>query len=1555
MGFPILTFHKKSVDDTLYIGRYNMNLDKGSDENFGFKLFKDHDPNGDKTKTPYVLDSDGEPMAIADVAECWEFSDNNRGYCSFRDPEQRAELSFNMTAVEGNEADQKAGYHLNANGSCPAVADSFEYRYHKDADVLDYLYKPDAELKETILEDYEGEITAGDLDDMTWRKNYLLEKMRNYEKVCQWVWSTNTEMVDPESVMYSAYGTKNGGMVYSGETSVYDKTTKVTSPALIYDLYENTSVYLDDVWTILQNDYGFTESDMNTEKFGTKDEDKSTSTTTVWTHTDEDIFQAYALVTGYTYKSYVIEENEGVVEIRATFDMGTVKLLSEVIAALAANPSDYETDKSKALADPYVVGSSTYYFDTQEYRLAKFSNEFTQHFDKEYALIYFVMTEVFECYDSRGKNCMMASWGPQKEGGEYIWYPVFYDIDTQLGINNTGIPSFEYYVNATADGCYSTNDSILWGNIYRCFFDDIKTYYQKLRTTVNRRNDDGTTEPNSAPLAGYEYTKQDPVAHIENWYTCKPEVTGWYCCLGARPLIAINMDEWYKYITIINSNGPGYQGMDGKPVYDSAGSFLYALQGDRGLSRQQFLMRRINFIDSWLTRGTYMEGSGKQIKFRTSANDPLNTSDKWIDSTTNKTSAGTEVEGLIPMLDGTRVDGYYQVDENGAVKYDANGDPIKLEYLDGEFFAKLSPFQRSYVTLATDNAPLPSIEYEGTPVRMEFPANVVTGVRKSPRYAEQLLYIYGADYLKDIGDVSRLYPREFELVGAVQLQRIILGNDHPDFYNTKLKSPKFDASTADAGKPLLKEVVLTNVRVDDSKNQVLDFTSAEKLQIFRALGMNLATVKFAPGVALHTLHLPKTIQTLNLTEARNLKGIITSYNAPTKESLSTWTPQVGLYLQGITDISDDQLTNADAVNNNINSIEILGGNMGYDSYTLLKRLYDIKEAQSSATNLGNLKISLTNVHWSPYTQLEKGYVYNEEELDLYYIDNGHYQLVPYKDYETDFTWEENIANGFLYIKSTDSEVLTNAAALTNTQMLEDLAENTEFVTYLNPDETGNEIPRITGSIYIDNADEIDEGWIRNTLQAWYPELTVFVTNVKKAYSAQFIQVNDADGSWNILETQKISQDQYATDNTIFFTSPYETYSDMTQKDHYDFYGWSNLEGDASGVIPEDEWDNQRLIVNNYDYKFFIIYEKHPYVFTFYNDDNSLITWKENGVETSELKIPYQDPLRAPLVVPIASAESALPDDQIYKFLGYSKEAGGEIIDLSTISSSQDLSFYAIYENEAMSVYDNFTYVNNADTYFNFTASSFNTGSTTLNGYIMTVKDGVTLKGKVTLPSIYNNSDVLIIGDNGFENQTELTHIYFQKKKNATDTYFTYAPELRRIGMFAFHGCSALKIFDWPSELAQIYDNAFKHCANLKSYIFPHNITVYGATSFQYAFAPEYYDEDDLGVFDLHLSAGATFIGGQAFHGYNSLTGIPRKIHKLYLGDETNSVGKFGTQPYIESGAFNQTPIDYVIVYCDTEDHMSWTDTATGASSIFTSVTNGTKSFVFPNQGDKLPT
>ena len=136
----------------------------------------------------------------------------------------------------------------------------------------------------------------------------------------------------------------------------------------------------------------------------------------------------------------------------------------EIAMAIESNnwsaiESKYGKTQEKITFDsPKHYGSKDYSYDSQECRLAKFQAELADHFDIDYTATYFVMTEVFECYDSRGKNAMMASWGPLKEGGEYIWYPIFYDIDTQLGINNTGIPSFTFDIDATKDGCFSTNN-----------------------------------------------------------------------------------------------------------------------------------------------------------------------------------------------------------------------------------------------------------------------------------------------------------------------------------------------------------------------------------------------------------------------------------------------------------------------------------------------------------------------------------------------------------------------------------------------------------------------------------------------------------------------------------------------------------------------------------------------------------------------------------------------------------------------------------------------------------------------------------------------------------------------------------------------------------------------------------------------------------------------------------------------------------------------------------------------------------------------------------------
>jgi hypothetical protein len=102
---------------------------------------------------------------------------------------------------------------------------------------------------------------------------------------------------------------------------------------------------------------------------------------------------------------------------------------------------------------------------------------------------------------------MLASWGPNdwakdadgnylvvdghKVPGEYIWFPIYYDVDTQLGVNNSGIPSWEYNVEPSTGfnnhgiPAFSTSDSLLWLNFHQSYVensDAAELFYKQLRS-----------------------------------------------------------------------------------------------------------------------------------------------------------------------------------------------------------------------------------------------------------------------------------------------------------------------------------------------------------------------------------------------------------------------------------------------------------------------------------------------------------------------------------------------------------------------------------------------------------------------------------------------------------------------------------------------------------------------------------------------------------------------------------------------------------------------------------------------------------------------------------------------------------------------------------------------------------------------------------------------------------------------------------------------------------------------------------------------------------------
>ena len=271
--------------------------------------------------------------------------------------------------------------------------------------------------------------------------------------------------------------------------------------------------------------------------------------------------------------------------------------------------------------NPITVNGVEYDHDTQEKRLEKFSAECEKHLDKARTCFYYILTELEVLMDSRAKNMMVVSYDANNETGEGHWYPIFYDMDTQLGVNNTGKLVYRYDVKDTTFGVYNTTAdyprddngkidftrtnmeySVLWTNFRLAFsaggyHSYIGEQYRTLRSSSLTYNN---------LMAGYNEDLAN--AWCESF---------------------INQDTYYKYIRpkdqpnwLYNESGyhvpsdptekknsanwstaqweafsaPGNE--DRWALRDTSyASLLYAAQGTRTEHRKQWLKRRMLLLD----------------------------------------------------------------------------------------------------------------------------------------------------------------------------------------------------------------------------------------------------------------------------------------------------------------------------------------------------------------------------------------------------------------------------------------------------------------------------------------------------------------------------------------------------------------------------------------------------------------------------------------------------------------------------------------------------------------------------------------------------------------------------------------------------------------------------------------------------------------------------------------------------------------------------------------------------------------------------------------------
>lgn len=234
---------------------------------------------------------------------------------------------------------------------------------------------------------------------------------------------------------------------------------------------------------------------------------------------------------------------------------------------------------NEALSQQVQYGDTTYTHDTTEYRLAKFKYELHNYFDVDYLCSYYLLTDCLAAADQRIKNMMWAFWynpeaEPHEVMGKMRCYPIFYDNDTILGLDNTGKIAINWDADENTpygDGyAFAGHDSTIWINLRSQFSAKLEEVYLKLR------NENMT---NATMLKWYN-TKQSDM-YSERVY---------------------NKDSLWKYIIPTNVGVKVLQnGVVGTVKYP----VLSQMQGSRRAHRSWFINNRMDMFDAKFQGGEY--------------------------------------------------------------------------------------------------------------------------------------------------------------------------------------------------------------------------------------------------------------------------------------------------------------------------------------------------------------------------------------------------------------------------------------------------------------------------------------------------------------------------------------------------------------------------------------------------------------------------------------------------------------------------------------------------------------------------------------------------------------------------------------------------------------------------------------------------------------------------------------------------------------------------------------------------------------------------------------
>lgn len=564
VGFPMLIFFQRYTDEPgtkpEYIGRYNFNLDKGEPDLFGFSAVREEGKNygvlttqiRQNGKVTYAGDlKNGFTAVAAKNADAFKPDTEDYYIRPITNNPQTVAARGDFTGI-----DTPLGYNelIELRDQAIVVSRNTNILRNPSEEELAIINKID---NDEIVEDNEYE-------ELGYNRNNFTNVYNNYKiklfveeygitanNVSSAIASLNAALTNfsiGQMTIFSKHGTENQktGAQLLAQAKIGTVYKEIAGPGTIQ------------CWEFLNNSYdlcGFRMSWDEIGDFNHKDKEKGMP------------FEYWRQAFESRYPEF--EQNDVDADRRAF--AAFVNWVASTDQTKVRDPRD-----QVPLAQPYEADGVIYENDTPEYRLAKFKAEAADHMEIPFVAFYYVVTETLLAIDNRGKNMMMACFDADNDAGTGHWFPIFYDMDTILGVNNVGTLKFQYYAEDTdtqvfnANASYYTeqgqievNYSTLWCNFRQAFQEEIKNMYINLHK--GQLNYNG----------------------LVAWYNDRQA--------DAFQMVEINKDHEYKYIRPITTPAAVTENGELKiKTYNGTN----AAQGTRSLHRDYWLNRRFNFLTS---------------------------------------------------------------------------------------------------------------------------------------------------------------------------------------------------------------------------------------------------------------------------------------------------------------------------------------------------------------------------------------------------------------------------------------------------------------------------------------------------------------------------------------------------------------------------------------------------------------------------------------------------------------------------------------------------------------------------------------------------------------------------------------------------------------------------------------------------------------------------------------------------------------------------------------------------------------------------------------------